>query len=324
MKTRNRCLAVLFLLLALPALACRVLVIESYHPEFAWDAQYKAALATALPECRLDSFALDTKRQPESVWPARRDGALAYLKANPADLVVLGDDAAVKLLAAPLAGTSVPVVYLGVNNNPRMYPLGSNCTGVLERPLVRRNIALLQELLPGVRQVVLLFDRDLTAQVLKEEVLGKQDEQTVAGIRVRVQYLGTFAEWQSAVRAVPGDGSAAIVVATYQALHDEQGKTLDGNAVLAWTNANSRAPLFAFWEHAVGAQGAIGGMVVSGREQGRHAGRIARKILFEHVKPQDINPQIGNSSDFVFSRSQLQRFSITLPEWLAKQSRYLD
>ena len=138
-------LLLLFLLLPLSVFAQKtVFVVESYHAGFAWDASYKKALQETLgTRYKLEFFEMDTKRLPKEQHQRMSDLAWKkYLELKP-DLVVLGDDAALITLVKRLAETRTPVVYLGINNNPRDYvPLtAENFTGVLERPLLKRSIA---------------------------------------------------------------------------------------------------------------------------------------------------------------------------------------
>ena len=94
-------------------------------------------------EHHISHLYLDTKRQPHQD-PERlvSQGMAAYQARKPA-LVVLGDDNAISALARPIAALGTPVVFLGMNENPRPKGLVGHplITGVLERPLLKRNIS---------------------------------------------------------------------------------------------------------------------------------------------------------------------------------------
>ena len=133
-----------------------ILVVESYHADFPWDASYCRSFQEALGAAyRFEHVRMDTKRLPESRHPAMAEAAWKRYEALKPDLVLLGDDAALKYLAPRLAGTRTPVVYLGINESPRAYyDTGQvrNMTGVLERPNVKRNIIIAGRLVPHARR----------------------------------------------------------------------------------------------------------------------------------------------------------------------------
>jgi ABC-type uncharacterized transport system substrate-binding protein len=304
-----------------------ILLIESYSADFEWDAGYRAALQAKLePACQLVSFELDTKRVPTERQAAMADQAWAtYLKLKPA-LVILGDDAALSMLAARLAVTSTPVVYLGINNNPRAYfdpAKVRNITGVLERPLVKRNVALLRKILPAARRVLFLFDTGMTSTVIYHEIFQRTPRQQIEGLEVDVKLVEGWRAWQDEIMAAQRNGYNAIYLGSYQAVRDDGTAPPSSNNMLRWSSAHAQVPLFSLWDFVVGADKAVGGLVLEGREQGMAAADIALRIL-GGAAPGSIYPVTAQRGRFVFSRTQLARHHITLPADIAAQSRLLD
>lgn len=304
-----------------------ILVIESYDPTFTWDIAYKAGLASRLePAYQLVSVALDTKRLPQDRHAAMADKAWAtYLKLQPA-LVVLGDDAALRLLAPRLAASGTPVVYLGVNNNPRAYfdqQTVTNITGVLERPQVKRGVAQMRQLLPKARRVLFLFDTDMTSGVIFQEIFHNEPHQQIEGMAVDIKLLATWDAWQAEVLGA-AEHYDAIFIGPSDALRDgSQRRTRSTPDVLRWTSANTPLPTFGLWDFTIGPDAAMGGLVLSGREQGIAAADIALKIL-GGATPKSIYPVTADRGTFLFSRRQLQRFGIVLPPAMAEQSKFTD
>ena len=147
----------------------RVLVVDSYHPGFAWSRDWRQGLATTLQgKVVLEYVDMDSKRLHRDEHEARADAILKTIAAQPPALVVTADDTALRYVGTRLAGSRIPVVYLGINQNPRLYlqEPASNVTGVLEVQLISRNIVLMQQLLPAMQRALLLFDNDLTSEVL--------------------------------------------------------------------------------------------------------------------------------------------------------------
>lgn len=338
-RARRKALRTLAALLPLPALwsaaapaaaqspAPTILLIESYHAGFEWDAGYKAALQARLePAYRVVSVELDTKRLPPARHAAMADSAWAsYLKLKPA-LVIVGDDAALSLLAARLGATATPVVYLGINNNPRAYfdpAKVRNITGVLERPLVKRNVAQLRKILPAARRVLFLFDTSMTSTVLLSEVFQGRARQTIEGLEVDIKLIADWPLWQAEVLAARSKGYDAIYLGTYQAVREETAFPRTAMAMLRWTSEHAQVPVFGLWDFFVGPDLAVGGLVLDGREQGMAAADIALRIL-SGAAPSSIYPVTAQRGRFVFSHAQLLRHHIVLPPEIAAQSTLVD
>lgn len=241
------------------------------------------------------------------------------------DLVVLADDAALMHLGPRLANTRTPGVYLGINANPRSYiPGATDITGVLERPLFKRDIATLTSILHGkFHKALVLFDTDMTSAVLKSELFGGRRDQDIGSISVRFEMIGNLDIWKNTVLSAKTDGFDAIILGLYHTLRDRDGKNVDSEEVLEWTSRNSPVPLFAFWDFTVGREGAIGGLVLAGEAQGRIAGEMILKIL-SGTPPSAIPPAVAEQGRLLFSRSQLARWSIILPEDIAAQAEYVE
>ena len=317
----------LLLMLPLSVLAQKtVFVVESYHAENAWDASYKKTLQENLgPGYKLVFFEMDTKRLPKDQHQKMSDLAWAkYLGLKP-DLVVLGDDAALILLAKRLAETRTPVVYLGINNNPRNYvpAAAENFTGVLERPLLKRSIVFLKALIPSAKKILILFDDDCTAQAVRKEMFSDRDSTVVNGITVDIRMIGSLTEYKEAVLSAKGQYDATVI-GLYQSVKTQNGTVVDAEELISWVSINSVVPPFAFWDFAVGAHRTIGGLVLYGRDMGVLAAGLVKNILEDGIPPRKIFPVINNQGELLFSKSQLQKWKLTLPEEIVSSALMVD
>lgn len=150
-----RWLLLLLCTLPLRLWGAEILVISSYHPEYLWDRSYNASLEAHLgSNHRISHFYMDTKRRSPDDFDQIAEQALAFYRQTKPDLVVLGDDNAINYLAREIATLGTPVVFLGMNENPRHKGLVGHpkITGVLERPLLKRNINEMSQLMGGARQ----------------------------------------------------------------------------------------------------------------------------------------------------------------------------
>ncbi|PTU67027.1 hypothetical protein DB032_19910 [Chromobacterium sp. Panama] len=318
------CLA--FFLSAAAGAQPRVLVVESYHSDYPWDQDYRRALQERLGKrAQLSYYAMDTKRLPPAQHQARADEALAMAAKIKPELVIVGDDAALQRVGSKLAQRGVPVIYLGINNNPRNYFPGaaSGVSGVLERPLILRSVFELGKTVKGLRSALVLFDDDLTSRIIRDETFVGRDTMLLANIHVDLALTGSYADWQRRVLGAAGRYQA-IWIGLYFTLRDAGGKVVPGDEVLRWTAAHAKLPLFAFWDFAVGKDKAAGGLVLSGYEQGREAAKLAEQVLF-HGKPvASLFPVTPSEGRYVFSREGLARDRIELPARLRERANWVE
>ena len=301
-----------------------ILVVESYHDKYEWDQAYRQGLTEQLGnQFTLEFFEMDTKRLPIERHAEMAQKALARIHALHPALVIMGDDAAVKYLGPMLDPLGIPGVYLGVNANPRSYNL-KNITGVLERPLLKRSIVFIQTIVPASKKILVLFDTDITAKITYQEIFGNKSSLDIGGLQVDLQLCNTLEEWKNAVTQALTNGYQVTIAGLYQTLKRPNGAVADAEEVIAWTSANTPVPLFALWDFAVGPNKAVGGLVLSGKEQGKAAAVMALQILDGKAKASTMLPTMARQGDFIFSRKQLARFNLTLPPDIAKQARMVD
>jgi len=302
--------------LSLPLRAANILVISSYHPGYLWDKSYNKGLRDGLQdEHTFSHFYMDTKHRPREEFDQLAKQAIAFYLQNKPDLVVLGDDMAINYLAHEIASLGTPVVFLGMNENPRLkgFVGHTKITGVLERPLLKRNISEISQMMGGLDKVLVLFDSSNVAITAIEEEFKSQTELRIGHTRVNNQLLGDYSLWQEAVLNAKKDGFQAIFLGLYHTLIDEQGKHVSEQTVLEWTSANSPVPLFCFWEFTVGKGMAVGGLVLDGHDQGLQAASFINSILAGKL-PRTISPRAALRGEYVFSKSELARWQLTLPD----------
>lgn len=304
-----------------------IVVIESYSKNYKWNADYTTEIQRYLgKKYKLTFFELNNKRLPK---PEHEKIALKawdlILKTQPI-LVILGDDAALKYLGIKLDQQKIPTVYLGVNNNPRAYfkleP--KYITGVLERPLLRRSAAYIKEIIPNVKNVLILFDNDRTSEIVFEEFFSKRPSINLANINYEIFLIDTYEKWKKKINDSKNKYDA-IILGLCSTLTDENKKNVDTEEVIKWTSNNSAKPLFAFWDFAVGKNKAIGGLVLTGEGQGKTASKIAEKILNNPTNlPISIFPVYLQEGKFIFSKYGLQKYNINLPLDIKKRSYFVD
>lgn len=304
--------------------ATKVLLIESYHSGYPWDASYvKGIEQTLLPSVEFERFEMDTKRLPPGEFKRKANEAFAVYQRFQPDIVMLGDDNALSHMLPKLYDEPISIVFLGVNANPRallkQYRGKAKVTGVLERPLFVKSLGELRKIFstPDFK-VLVLFDSGVTSKIAKEYI---ENQYTLIrknlGIEVEIKAIATKQSWREQVMAAKEQGFTLIIVGLYQTLVNESGANVPAAEVIKWTSENSQLPLFAFWDFAVGVDKAVGGVVLFGQSQGAEAATMVNQIV-EHGQPLVIPIATGSKGKAIYSKSELERWGITMPpHWQA-------
>ncbi|WP_394148626.1 ABC transporter substrate-binding protein [Shewanella atlantica] len=323
-----RFLLLLMILCPVEAMAASILIIESYHREYQWDKNYNEGIISILgTEHDYHHSYLDTKRVPQSMFASRAESAWeAYKKLKP-DLVVLGDDNAIKLLNERFKKSHTPVVFLGLNTNPRTYDIHNhkNFTGVLERPLFKRSLLLANQLLiaKAEKKFLVIFDNSKTSIASLEQISPSLDSITMGRVSLDFVLTSNFSSWKTNISGAKDAGYDAIFVGLYHTVHDESGEHLPAEEVISWTQKNASLPHFGFWEFTIGAEKNIGGYVLDAYLHGQHAGRLMKNIL-EGASPGSLPLVSDRKGMYLFSKSGIERWKIDLPDKISKSAKWVD
>ena len=306
----------------------KVLIIESYHSEYEWDKSYiKGIKSVLLDDFELSYFQMNSKRLPKEAYPERANKAWQYFQKVQPDLVILGDDNALNYLGTRFSKINTPVIYLGINNNPRYYHIhrSQNISGVLERPLIKRAVLTATQLLTqDVKSILLMFDNSQTSRCILEEIFSNSTQIKISGIKVEIRLIGKWEIWKKKLLTASENSYDAVFLGLFHTLKDKNGQHVPAEQVLQWSSQNSPVPPFAFWEFAVGEDKAIGGLVLFGFEQGKLAAEMAKEVLTTGIQPYLMSTKTAEKGRYLFSRSQLQKYGITLPEKLSAKAVLIE
>lgn len=304
----------------------KIMIIQSYNAtDYEWDANYTQALKDTIIEGNsLYFFEMNTKTLliDEQIKMAEQ-AYKKFLEIEP-DLVVLGDDAALKMLGPRIVPHDIPIVYLGINNNPRRYfsKYPSNITGVLERPHLKRNLILFKEFIPNAKKVLILFDNDTTSQIVKKEYFYDQNSLIIEDMSIDIVLVNSLTHWKNLVKESKEEYDF-IILGSFQTIRDEDGNFIDMNKTVEWTSENSPLPLFGFWNFSIGSNKAIGGYVISEKNMGIRAGQIINKII-SGERVDRINPILEEEGTYLFSKQQLEKWNLKIPKKISNTVEYTD
>lgn len=302
--------------------AADIALIHSYSHDFPWVMEYRKGFISQVGEYEIVEYEMDTKRKNVDEFEEAAGRARAFIQLHQPKLVVLADDNALKLLGPNVVDNGIPLVFLGINANPRTYiKINRNVTGTIEKPLLKRSISLLRHIVPKLKKVLVLMDLNPTSSIIYERSFDDEARQFIAGIQVDISLETNFPHWKNKITHSKLEQYDAIIIANYASLTDEQGNSLLTTEIIEWTNLNTPVPLFAFWSYSIGKGKAIGGLNISGIEQGIEA---AKKVnfFFENGKlPIITTPSQGS---FIFSQYELTRWNIVLPPNILSNSEILE
>lgn len=267
---------------------------------------------------------MNTKTLPPAEHQGMGVKALSLItKIKPA-IVILGDDPALKFVGPHLEKEQIKSVYLGINDNPRIYfeQEPKYITGVLERPLIKRSAAYIKNVIPNTKKVLILFDQARTSQIIYKDFFENQPSIVLTGIKYDILLLNKYSDWKKAILTANNEYDA-IIIGLYFSITDNN-KNVKHEEVLKWSAKNSKKPVFAFWDFAVGKEKAMGGLVITGTSQGKAAVEIADKLLKNpELMPNSIYPLYLQEGKFLFSKHELKQKNITLPKSISDETTFL-
>lgn len=298
-----------------------VLIIYSYDEQLAWTKQCDQGIKDALPRnVRIERIYMNTKRIPQREFKDRAKEVLVEFREIKPDVVILSDDNALRLVGPSIATTGTPVVYLGINGNPRDYfdELPWNVIGVIERVPLIHWIRLIFEIEPEAKSILVLMDSSPTSNAIVTSSFQKRKRISFDGKEVVWKIVKDWPSWQ---RFVLEPKSDVILMPIYHALKDVDGVHVPFDKVVLWTSGNSSVPVFATQDYAVGDQGVAGAFVIVGEKHGYNAGLLAKGIL-EGKDISELTVADDQLGDLYFNYKQLHRFGLTLPDQIKAKATF--
>ena len=317
---RLACLALLSLL-CLAATASvseipdtHVLLINSYHPGYAWSDNIETGLRQGLDKSgrhvELSVEYLDSKRFPLS----RQQPLLARLLARkydtyPPNLIVVSDNAAYEFILQERERLfpGIPVVFCGYNYyRPEMREGLRQLTGVNEEADILATVETALKIHPSTQTLAfVLSGNDSTNRRITEVA------ETTVFPRLRERYrLEVFRDPSlDEIRA----GLAALPPRTLVFVAGQLRDQVNGRMLTPVENGRMIAeaspwPLYSFWDFYLGT-GVVGGRVVNGLDQGLAAADQALRIL-GGTRAEQIPILMQSPTTPIFDYRAMQRFGI--------------
>ncbi len=267
-----------------------VLYIMSYHEGWEWTETQLDGFQAALDGYQVEYTvkAMDCKNHADDEYRnAKADELQSYIDDNKPDLVYISDDEGMQYVASRYANSEIPFVFSCVNKSVDEYGLADadNVTGVYEVEHFGSSFELLQEIVPDIKDVIVIFDRAQMWNDVKQRMLDVVGDYPDVNF-IFLDPIMTFEQYKQTILEYNDKADALCLVGVFN-YADENGDSVFYQDVLKWTEENSTIPDFTFWIDRVD-NSTLCSVAISGFEQGYTAGQIAKKILVDKISPKDI------------------------------------
>ena len=193
------------------------------------------------------------------------------------DIVIVSGDEAARTIIPLYFDPTLPFVFCGVSGDLDSYGLDlPNVTGIVESQHPVQTAALAYALVEGTQQYMVLGDASVSGKSRALSAYGALLESEYGTPAPRFRIAPTWAQWQ---RTVLEDAREVdfILLASHQGVTDAAGRLVDEREVITWMLENSPVPFFALTNIAI-INGAVGGLVSYGYEEGVSAGEIVLRL----------------------------------------------
>lgn len=314
-----------FLLLFMPFMTMAknestVLLINSYHPQFRWTSELtrgvQDVLATSIQAENLHIEFMDERRFVDDIiYNAKLIDLLKhkYQHYEP-DIIITSDDRAFNFILEH--GDDLfpgkPIVFSGVNVfDPAMIKGRSNITGIKEGMEIEGNLALILQIQPETKRIVMLGDTTGVGLRMVDNArkIKSQWQDDPIKNKVTLDIWDRFSLEELYQNAANVDSDTVFLML---AIHKDK----LGDYFSFWDDfpiltRHSKVPVYGMWGTLIVGNGGVGGLINDPYMHGRDAANIAVKIL-EGVPVNKI--KILEKAKYLpsFDYNVLKRFNIDL------------
>lgn len=291
-----------------------ILIVHSYHKGLRWTDTVDAGMIATLAQHKLafeiHTEYLDTKRSSdEQHYLQMRDLFRNKFRTFRFSAILVSDDDAYTFMLRfrDELFPGVPVVFCGVNyfsdfTDDRLHDV---YTGVVESFDIPATLRVALQLHPETRRVVIINDRSTTGMANRKIIETVLPEFTP---KVSFDFFEdlTMEELRAKVRSL-GEGTI-ILLMTFN--RDRAGAVFNYDESISMIAEAAPVPMYGVWDFYLG-NGIVGGMLISGRDQGRTAAEMALLII-DGIPVRNIPVVRESPNRYMFDYRQLIRFKIPL------------
>jgi diguanylate cyclase (GGDEF)-like protein len=300
----------------------KILLINSYNPEYAWTEDQYDGIMDKLEDLGREYLVfteyLDWKRNPtENNLRLMYELCKSKYREQKIDLIITTDDAALRFAIAHRDElfSSAPIVFAGVYRDEALQITKGQArvTGAYQNMDIDATIRCALKINPRTDRAYILNEdtesgrqtegltREALARVLPKVPVFSLSDRSLDEIAAMVQML---------------DRNSLFIMGSYSI--EKNGQPLTIERLAARISAESSVPVYPLFTHSFGS-GAIGGVMISGRRHGENAGDIAVRYL--NGEPfRFLAPATDGNTVTEFDYKAFQRFGI--PAWAAPKGAH--
>jgi PAS domain S-box-containing protein len=288
-----------------------ILIVHSYHQGFRWTDSVMEGMVDVLqkeaPNAELHVEYLDAKRLSPGTFSPLLEDTLRRKFPNIQPLVILvSDDPAFDLMLSLREEhfPGVPLVFCGVNDFKDERLAGRTAvTGVAEDFNIKGTVEIALKLHPNAKHMAVINDSTITGEFNRQQFL-----QVLPEFSERIDVIELFdlptADLSSKLKSLPKD--SFILKLTLD--RDRSGRiysTAESNNLIA---SFSNLPIYSCWDFILVGD-VVGGLVVSGRQQGEESASMAAQIL-KGIRADEIPILRTSPNAYMFDYNVMKRFGI--------------
>jgi PAS domain S-box-containing protein len=295
-----------------PTVSQEVLVLNSYHPGYAWCDDERAGIIDVfqakdknwLPVIEY----LDLRRLPDGrhLDELKKLFRLKY-QTNQFSVIIAMDNPALDFAIdnqAVLFGNA-PIVFCGINNfKPALLKGRADVTGIVEAIDIAGTIEVMLRLHPATREIFCPHDYTTTGLAIRKELEALAPR--FGKVRFRFTDPLTMEELLREIERLPNDN---LVLET-GFITDKSSRNFNISETTRLFYEHSPVPIYSTYEQRLGS-GIVGGKLLSARIHGEDAARIALRVLAGE-KASAIPVVLKSDSRYMFDYKVMNRFGIPL------------
>ena len=291
----------------------KVLLLNSYHPEYAWTDNFTKGVESQLkiplePEWLYVEYLdgrrmMDNKKYFESLvtFYKSKYGNIKF------DAIISCDDYALEFLMKYKQEIfkDTPVIFGGINDMSKRNKLDYNqYCGVFEGLPVLENLDLIIKTQKGVNKIVILSDKTSQGKQVTERA--KELTKNWQNAQVSLTFKDDFSYEELYQEMATADENTAYYILVI--IIDSKGRYFSFQKDLRALSKISKAPMYGMWGSLMIGNGVVGGYINDPYVHGVEIALIAKKIL-SGIKPIDIKPKMQTIYKPRFDYNQLVRYN---------------
>ncbi|HON44347.1 MAG TPA: bifunctional serine/threonine-protein kinase/ABC transporter substrate-binding protein [Planctomycetota bacterium] len=307
----------------------RVLLVFSYEKDILWDIHIRQAILETFENHLLRSdkeivvrdFYINAKKESEEEKiQSKIHQAIHLIRSWRPHLVITIDDLATGYITPHFFHSSIQFVFCGVNNDIKEYGFPQkNVTGICEDVFVKQTFQKIDTFLPTAKNYVILIEDTPIASEMLQHI--HQELETIPLYCLETFCSANWEEWKQCLKQYESQVDF-FYIPMYHNLKDEQGNYISSADVLQWILGNIEKPFLGLLDFNI-KQGALFGVVATGKKQGEIAGYYGVQIL--KGKTADAFPIFHlPRGELYINRKTAKRYNITIPTWIEPYAIIID